>query len=210
MQKKHKNKDMILLAISEEPSKTVAPFVKKNEINYIVGAAASKTTQAFRIKAYPTFIVIGTNGRITYRGSAFQFAEEAVVKALKESPADASEESLEDASANAALKEALNLYKKKDYAKAMKAFEQVVKDFNGTDAATEAAAKIKSMKANKKIMAKIGEAEEKKKCERWLETARMLVKNGKRDEAAEYYQKIIDGYPESSFADIARKEMAAS
>jgi tetratricopeptide (TPR) repeat protein len=209
MQKKHKNKDMILLALSDEPSMKVSPFVKKNDINYIVGTAANSTFKAFGVKAYPTIFVIGTDGKVLYAGHGFDEATKSLDKALKDKPEASEEGSLEDAAAKAAYDNGLRLYQKKDYIKAMKAFEDVVKNFKGSEPAKKAAAKIKSMKTDKKIMAKIRDAEEKKQCETWLDTARLMVQNGKRTEAREYYQKVISEYPESSFAEIARKEMAA-
>jgi TolA-binding protein len=209
MQKKHKNKGMILLAISDEPLSKVSPFVKKNSVNYIVGADAKSAFKAFGVSGYPTIFVIDATGTVAYRGYDFNQAARTLEKALKDKPADAEVSGLEEAAAKADYEKALKLYKAKDYAKAIKGFEQVTADFKGTDAARKAAAKIKSMKASRKIMAKIRAAEEKKQCEDWLDMARMLARDGQRDKAAEYYQKVINEYPDSSFADIAKTEMTA-
>jgi len=37
--------------------------------------------------------------------------------------------------------------------------------------------------------------------------ARTLAKNGKEDQAAEYYQRVLDEFPESEFADTAKAEL---
>jgi len=207
MQKKHQNKNLVILAVTGEPRSKVAPFVKDNKINYIVGAGAEKALTAYRIRGFPTVLVIGADGEIAYRGHNPLEAEKVAEEKLKEiSSEDLG--GIEESAAKSAYDKALKLYKKKDYAKALKAFGAVTKNFKGTEAAGEAAAKIKKMKASKKIMAKILKADADRKCEDWLDAARSLVKMDKTKEAAEYYQRIIDEYPDSSFAKIARKEMA--
>lgn len=208
MQKKYKNKEVILLALSDESLATVSSFVKKNNINYIVGTDAKPTFKKFGARGYPTIFVIDAKGTVAYRGSNPEAATKSLEKTLKDKPSDPEDGGLEEAAAKAAFEKALELYKKKDYAKALKALEQITKEYKDTEIAKKAAVRIKRMKADKKIMEKIREAEEKKRCETWLETARNLAQNGKRAEAAEYYQKIIDEYPYSSFADIAKTELA--
>lgn len=208
MQQKYQNKNLVLLALTSEPLSKVAPFVKDNKINYIVGAAAEKTLSAYKIRGFPTVLVIDAEGKIAYRGHDPGAAEKIAEKKLKEVPSD-DVAGIEESAAKTAYEKGLKLYKKKEYAKAMKAFEAVTRNYKGTEVAKQAAAKIKKMKASKKIVAAIRRAEAERKCENWLDTARMLVRNHKAKEAAEYYQKIIDEYPNSSLAAIAREEMAA-
>lgn len=209
MQSKHKNKDIILVALSDEPASKVGSFVKDNKMNYIVGADAKTTFKAFGIKAYPTVFVIDAGGKIAYRGHDIEEAVNTAEKAVKNKPEESSGGGLEDAAAKKAYDKALKLYKKKDYVKAMKAFQEVAKDFEGSEPADKAKEKLKKMKASKAIMEKIREAKSTKQCEEWLDMARMLARNGKTDQAVEYYQKIVDKYPDTSFAEIARKEMIA-
>lgn len=208
MQKKYRNKSLVLLALTDEPRSKVAPFVNNNKINYIVGTGARKALTSYKIRGFPTILVIDAEGKIAYRGHDAGAAEKVAEKKLEEvSLEDLG--SIEESAAKASYDKALKLYKKKDYAKAMKAFQAVAKNFKGTEAAEQAEAKIKKMKASKKIVAAIRRAEAERQCENWLDTARMLVRNHKAKEAAEYYQKIIDEYPNSSLAAIAREEMAA-
>jgi TolA-binding protein len=210
MQKKYENKEMVLLALSDEPLSKVQPFVKKENMNYIVGADAKATFKTFGVKAYPTMLVVDRGGKVAYKGHDFDQAEKAVESALKAEPSsDPPEAGPEDEAANAAYKKALKLYKKKDYGKALKAFQDIVKEYKGTQAAKKAGAKVKKIKASKKMMAKVQESGVTKKCEDWLDLARSLARGGKNEEATRCYQRIIDEYPDSSFADIARKEMTS-
>ena len=49
----------------------------------------------------------------------------------------------------------------------------------------------------------------KTNCENLLKLARNLAKNGKDEEAAKQYQKIIDDYPDTPYAETALREIAA-
>ncbi|MFQ5429098.1 MAG: tol-pal system YbgF family protein [Phycisphaerae bacterium] len=109
--------------------------------------------------------------------------------------------------AKTAYAKALKLYKKHRYAKALKAFEKIARKHKGTLYAKKALRKAKKIKADKKIMAGIRRREMRRKCESWLDTARTLVKMGKTDEAAEYYRRVFEKYPDSKYARVARQEM---
>ncbi|MEK7324526.1 MAG: tetratricopeptide repeat protein [Chloroflexota bacterium] len=57
-------------------------------------------------------------------------------------------------------------------------------------------------------MAAVADGDMRKKCEDWLQMARTLAKSGKNEEAAKYYKKVMDEFPDSTFAQTARAEMA--
>jgi len=207
MQDKYENKKVVLLALSDEKTSTVKRFAKKTTMNYIVGSDAKFTFKKYGVKAYPTIFVLDPSNEIVYVGHDGKEAEKTIKRLLKESPP----KSVAKLGANkpeAAYKKALKYYKKKKYAKALAAYEEVVKDYKGTDAAKKAKAKIKKIKSNERIMAKIRDAEAKKKCESLLATARMFVSNGKIKEAKEHYQRIVDEYPDTSYAEEAEEKLA--
>lgn len=207
MQKKYgHDKGVVLVALSDEPTDTVKPFLKKNKMNYIVGADAKSTFKEFGIKGYPTVFVVDPDGTIRYKGHDPKAAEKAVEKALKDSPPK-KKGGLGKAGGTEALAKADTLYKAGEYAKALKEYEKIAKAQKDSEIGKKAKAKAKEITSNKEAMASVKDAEAKKKCENWLQLARNLAKNGKEDEAADYYKRIIQEFPDSSFADTAKTEL---
>jgi len=115
---------------------------------------------------------------------------------------------LSEADAAEALAEADRLVKSKKYPQAMKAYESLIEEYDGTVAAGNAKIKLKQLRTDKTIGKEIREAEAAKKCKGWLQMARGLVKNGKPEQARKYYERIIENYGDTSFAETAKKEMA--
>lgn len=211
MQKKYADeKGFLLVALSDEPSATVKPFAKKNKINYVVGMDAKPTFKEYGIRGYPTIFVLDRAGEIVYKGHSADDAEEAVEESLKKKGPTKREplEPLGSGAAKTALTKADDLFKKKDYAKALKEYEKLAKVHKDTDIGKKAKAQVGKIKGDKAIMAAVAEGDMRKKCEDWLQMARTLAKGGKNEEAAKYYKKVLDDYPESTFAQTARAEMA--
>ncbi|MBN2560381.1 MAG: tetratricopeptide repeat protein [Phycisphaerae bacterium] len=208
MQKQYGPKGVVLVALSPEPASKVAPYVKKNKISYLVGGDAKATTEAYGVRGYPTMFVVDPDGKIAWSGHPQSpDAEEAIKRLLKENPPRASG-SLREAAAKAAYKKAARLHKKKQYADAIEAYEEVAKEYKKTEYGKKAKAKLKKLKKNKKIMAKVRNAKAKKDCGHWLRTARNLSAMGKKQEAIEYYERVIREYPKTRYAKTAREEMA--
>ena len=113
-----------------------------------------------------------------------------------------------EANASEALAKADRLAADKKYPQAMTAYGKVVEEHEGTVAAKTAATKLKQLRTDKTIGKEIREAEAAKKCKGWLQMARGMVKNGKSDAARKYYEKIIEQFPDTSFAETAKEEMA--
>jgi TolA-binding protein len=208
MHKKYGSKGVVLLALSYESASEVRAYVKKHSLGYIVGSGSQTTNKAYGINGYPTYVVIDPDGKVAYRGHGSHEAEEVIKRVLKENPPKRGV-SLRGRAAKSAYRKALKLQKKKKYAKAIKAYESVAEDFKGTRYGKKAKSKVKKIKASKKIMAKIRSAEAEKKCESWLRLARALARDDKQSEAGEYYRRVIKGFPDTEYAEVAREEMAA-
>lgn len=211
MQNKYADKkDFLLVALSDEPTETVKPFAKKNKINYIVGMDAKSTFKDFGIRGYPTIFVLDKAGEITYKGHSAEEAEDAAEEALKSTaPTKAAPvEPLGSGAAKTALAKADDLFKKKEYAKALKEYEKLAKVYKDTDVGKKAKGQVAKIKGDKSMMASVAESDAKTKCEDWLQTARMLAKSGKSEEAAKYYKKVIDQFPDSTYAQTAQAELA--
>jgi tetratricopeptide (TPR) repeat protein len=175
-------------------------------MTYIVGCDAKSTLGAYGIRGFPKMMLIDPNGKIAWIGHPVE-AEEAVEKLLKDKPVKA-KEPLGTAAGSSALAKADKLYKSGDYAKALKEYEKLAKAHKSSDVGKKAKAKADKIKGDKEIMAGIQEADAKKKCENWLDMARALAKSGKETEAAKYYKRVIDEFPQSSYAETARRELS--
>ncbi len=211
MQKKYADdKNFLLVALSDEPSATVKPFAKKQKINYVVGMDAKSTFKEFGVRGYPTIFVLDKSGEIVYKGHSADDAEEAVEESLTKTGPTKREplEPLGSGAAKTALAKADDLFKKKEYAKALKEYERLANVYKDTDVGKKAKAQVGLIKGDKAIMAAVTEGDRRKKCEDWLQMARTLAKSGKNEEAAKYYKKVMDEFPGSTFAQTARTEMA--
>ena len=208
IQERYAERGVVLLALSQEHETKLAPFIKYEKINYIVGCEAKETFLEYEVEKIPTLFVIDPDGKIVYRGNKPGEAETAVGETLKEKPPKLAASIFAEGAAADAYKRAVRLYKKKRYAKALKAFEKIVKDFKGTEGAEKARAGVEKIKANKKVMAKIRKTLERKTCELWLSSARSLAKQGEKKKAAEYYNRVLEEYPDSQYATEALKGLA--
>jgi thiol-disulfide isomerase/thioredoxin len=208
MHDQYHDQGVVLVSLSYEPENLVRRYVKKNQVPYIVGAGAKATEKAYGIKAYPTMFIIDPDGNVAWSGPP---DDEKVTKTidalLKDNPPKAKAK-LGDKAAKDALKKADALLKKEKYAEALKAYEKIVKDFKDNKSAKKARAAIEKLRADDQIMAQVRTAERKKECEDWLEMARGLAKSGDQKAAADYYDRIIDKYPDSKYAETAAEEKA--
>lgn len=205
MQKKFEDKGVILVALSYEASSAVAPYVSKHKIPYIVGGDAKATRDAFGIQGYPTAFLVDPDGKVAWTGHPME-ADRAIEDLLKKKKPRGAGLLAEEAG-KIALSKAGKLYKQKKYAKSLKAYQKIVKDYRGTKVAKTAKAKVKSIMGTAAVMASIRAEEADKNASRWLDMARVLAKNGAENDAIRYYEKIVSKYPESEHADAARREM---
>ena len=80
--------------------------------------------------------------------------------------------------------------------------------FSDTKAGKAAAARAAEMKADKELMARIRVQAAEKDCKSWLSMARNYVKAGMPDKARPYLKDILAKYPDTPFAEEARKLLA--
>jgi len=199
---------VVLLALSDEPDWKVAPFVKKNNINYIVASDAEKTFKKYGIKTYPTILILDPDGVVQWKGHGIFEAEQVLKRVLARSPPKPGGV-LEERVAKLAFKQAERYLKKKQYAKAYKAFKKVAKQRKHTKYGKKAKTKLREMKSDEQIMAVIDAGSLQKNCENWMETASILLEQGEAKKAARYYRRIIKKYPDSDYAKQAKKELGA-
>src|SRR5262245_47286911 len=192
-----------MIGLSYEAESVVGTHIRSDKTPYIIGAGTQKTNDAYGVKGFPSAFVIDPAGKIVFIGHpADPKFKQSILDTLKKSPPKL------DGPALAAIKKADELFQKKDYVKALAAYEAVAKDYAGTPSGKKAKAKVKSINEDKTIAAAIHEGEAKKKCSAWLQMARGLAKNGKTEQARKKYQQIIDEFGDTTYAETAREEMA--
>lgn len=208
MHQKLLKKGVVVVALSYEKEALVTKHLKNNETPYIVGAA-TKCRKAWGVPGYPTFFVVDPKGVIRYKGHLVQAAEKSIRKLMKETPPRPGAAFGDpNADAEEAFQAAEKDLKKKRYAKAFKRLESIVKDFSDTAAGVRAKERLAELRKDKKLMARYRSADAKKKCRAWLDMARSLAKAGKPEVARKYYQRVLDKFGDTKYAETARSEMA--
>lgn len=110
--------------------------------------------------------------------------------------------------AEKALQKAQSDIEDGDYARGLKALDDVAEKYAGSPLGEKAKAAADALRADEEKMAEAREQAAAKYCKGWLSMARSFARNGMKDEAIAKYQEIIDKYPGTSFAEVAAEEMA--
>lgn len=205
MQKKFKDKGVVLVALSDEPRSKVAPYISNHKLPYIVGGSARETLQDYKIRGFPTMYLVDPQGKIAWVGHPME-AEGELDTLLKSNPPK--KKSIGGASSAAAdLKKAAKLLKDKKYVDALTLYEKVAAGNKGTKFAKQAQAEIKKIKSNSTIMARIDMARAERKGRGLLAAARALAKCGETKDAIRYYDRIIKECADTEYATAAEEEL---
>jgi len=87
---------------------------------------------------------------------------------------------------------------------ALAIYDQVARDYKELPAAAEAASAGRGLRAELHGEDQAERAKMERECRLWMTIADSFASQGKRARAREYYTKIIDAYPDSEFARLAR------
>jgi TolA-binding protein len=82
--------------------------------------------------------------------------------------------------------------------------------YPGTDAAAEAAGDVKTYEADTVFITNLNNKVNGKKAESLLSLGDMYKAAGKTDEARAKYQAVIDQFPNTAWAETAKKAIAAA
>lgn len=208
VQNKYKSKGVILLAISDEPDRTVTEFMKSTKMPYVVGTGGDAARNAYQVKAFPTTFLVDGEGKIAWVGHPAAMDAE-LEKLLKESPPKG-KSFLMTGSAKELYAKAESYYKSKKYEQALKAYDQLAKNYATTKEGKESKKKAATMRGNSSIMSKIKIAQDERKADKWLRAARAVMQYGDASDAVKYYTRIIDECPDTKSAKFARSEIEAA
>ena len=169
------------------------------------GGWKTRLAKKYKITGIPRMFILDGNGVVVADNPRGNKLAPAIEKALKRTPPNA-----------ASLEKAEALLEQGDYAAARKAFERIVKRFPDTEQAAEAQTQLDEMSADPKIARALEQAEANrkkasaaKKAKNLLSMARGFSKGGRYDSARKYYKRLIEQYPDSDQARLARGELGS-
>lgn len=111
--------------------------------------------------------------------------------------------------ARAELEKAQGYVDRENYSGALLTLRLLLEKYDGTPSSTEGARLLERLESDPKIQKAIAEQEEKTNCNKWLRAGREFERQGDREKARAEYQRILDQYPDSSFAKEARERLEA-
>jgi len=153
-------------------------------------------------------------GRV-YEGTRTGAEAAAKLKELRADPevARAAREAAEKARAEKAaelLAKAKALLKARDYVAADKAFKSLAANYSGTPSATEARAQSDALRNDPDLGPKLRDAAAAADCRRWMTMAKNYLNSPRPKAAVPYLRKIIDRYPNTTYAADAEAMLQAA
>lgn len=128
------------------------------------------------------------------------------LKAMQDDPAIG--QLIIDAEADAFETRCVAAQKEKDYALAIKLYEQYVGQFPKASRCAKVKATLDAMKSDKAIQAAAKNAQSDTDCKRWMSLADNYAQAGMNDKAREYLTKIVEKYGDTDWGAKARERLA--
>jgi len=95
----------------------------------------------------------------------------------------------------------------KRYALAVDRYKLVTTLYSRTDAGQRARQKVRQLEGDEQIAAQIREQKATRQAVGWLSIARSYARIGRDARARTFYRKVIQAYPDTHYAEVARQEM---
>jgi thiol-disulfide isomerase/thioredoxin len=83
LNKKYKDKGLVIIGISDEDQKTVETFRKSTPMEYHVALDKKGLGQKFGVSGIPHAFVVGKDGKVIWEGHPMQLTDAEIEKALK-------------------------------------------------------------------------------------------------------------------------------
>ena len=144
-----------------------------------------------------------------YGGSKFGEQAAKSMAALQADPAvqDALGTARQNAQARTLQEQAQAAELARDYALAIRLYEQLVAACPKSDLCASAKARLDAFKSDNAVQASIVAKDADRDCRSWLSMADNFIQAGRTDKAREYLMKIIDKYPDTEWARQAKERM---
>ena len=183
---------------------------KADEISATADKAFASVEQALTEKRWTDAMRLLASGDATYAGSPIGDKFKARLESVRADPAIKSQiaAARADADAQATESAAQSAEKLGDYKRAIAIYERYVADFSTQPHLPEIRDHLAALKADKTIQAAIASKGADDQCKSWLSMADNYIQSGYPDKARPLLQKIVDEYPDTTYAKTAKKELA--
>ena len=166
--------------------------------------------EAVKAKRYKEAAAAFSHVAATYAGS--KFAEEAAKRlaAVKSDPTILGEidAARQNEQAATIVKQAQAAEQAKDFALAMRLYEQVLATCPKSDLCASAKARLEALKGDKAVQAAVRDRDAERECRSWLAMADNFIKAEDPEKAKEYLQKIIAKYADTEWGRQAKERLA--
>jgi len=193
-------------AMGRAMAKLLAIKDSKNAANSKDAAAMAAVEKLVAEKEYLKAVTALRRLATAKRGTDLAKKAADRIKALRDDPKIG--QAILDAEAAAFEKRCTTAEEKKDYALAIKLYEQYIKQFPGSSRLAEVKSHLESLKSDKTVQAAMTKTQAESDCRRWMSLADNYAKAGMKTKAREYLKKIIDKYGDTEWADEARVQLA--
>ncbi|MGE0482185.1 MAG: redoxin domain-containing protein [Phycisphaerae bacterium] len=112
------------------------------------------------------------------------------------------------AQARADLRKALDQLEAKRFGEAFTALDELQKEYSDSEEGQRAEQVLARMRQDARIMGEVREFQAERDCKRWLSESKTYMAARRWKEARERLERILDKYPETSFAKDAARELA--
>ena len=146
-----------------------------------------------------------------YSGCEWGEKIDARLKELRTDPAIQSQiaQAKSDAAADLMERQAAMAEREADYKRAIALLQSYVTSYARSHRIAEVRVHLAKLRADKKVQSLIATEQRDADCKGWLGMARNYTDSERPDLAKRYFQKVIDTYPDTPYAQTARKELAA-
>jgi len=172
-------------------------------------AQLAAAAEAVKAKRYKEGTAALSQAAAIYSGSKFGEQAARQLAAFKGDPTIQGEIETARQNEQAAIlvKQAQAAEQAKDYAAAMKLYEQVLSACPKSDLCTSAKARLDAFKSDNAVQASIVAKDADRDCRSWLSMADNFIQAGLPDKAREYLKKIIDKYPDTEWGKQAKERI---
>jgi len=212
-----------IISISLDQSKGVCErFVKLEKMNWHhIYDGEGRLARRYGVRGIPTMYLLGKDGRVVSNTARGRMLETAVRQALAEKgdgPAYAEVEGADqiERQAKADLAAADKLRAAGQYAEAVKKYDEIRLKYMGRPTAKLANERARLIRQNPDLEKELERAKRRPKkldpeaaktVQRWRRLADSFAKQENFKMARTYYEKIIDAYPDSKEAAVAKKAL---
>jgi tetratricopeptide (TPR) repeat protein len=172
-------------------------------------AKLAAADEAVKAKRYKEGAAALSQAAATYSGSKFGDQAAKSMAAIKGDPTIQGEveTARQNEQAAAIVKQAQAAEQAKDFAAAMKLYEQVLAACPKSELCASAKARLEALKGDKAVQAAIVAKDADRECRSWLSMADNFIKADDAEKAREYLKKIIDKYPDTDWGRQARERL---